>query len=75
MLGMYWDIPGYDAVSCIHDLAILGPKYVSASGESVARMAPSEDTELAILRRGIAFWEEVLRVSPGKEALRGFSRV
>ena len=72
LLGMYWDIPGYDAVSCIRDLANLGPKYVSASGESVARMAPTEDAELEKLRRGITFWEEVLRVSPEKEALRGF---
>ena len=24
------------------------------------------------MRRGIAFWEEALRVSPGREALRGF---
>lgn len=72
LLGMYWDVPGYDAVSCVRDLVVLGPKYVSESGESVARMASSEDTEVEILRRGIGFWEEVLRASTGKEALRGF---
>ena len=68
--GMFWDLSKYDVASCVRDLARLGLEHISASGEAVARMVQSQDTPPELVRRGIAFWEEVLRVSPGREALR-----
>ena len=46
LLGICWDIPGYDVASCVGDLANLGPESVSACGEAAARyrydsLAPS----------------------------------
>ena len=72
LLGVFWDIPGYDAASCVRDLANLGPKYISACGETAARMIEPEDTNPEHMRRGIALWEHALRVTTIKEALQGF---
>ena len=72
LLGMFWDIPGYDAASCVRDLASLGPEHVSASGETAARMVRYDDTPLEIIQRGIALWEEALRKTPQPKALKGF---
>lgn len=72
LLGLFWNIPGYDPASCVRDLASLGPEYISASGEAAARMIRSEDTDPEHVRRGIGLWEQALRMTTGKEALRGF---
>ncbi len=72
LLGLFWDIPGYDPASCVRDLASLGPEYISASGETAARMIRSEDTDPEHVRRGIALWEQALRMEAGQKALRGF---
>ena len=70
--GMFWDIPEYDAASCVRDLASLGSEHVSACGEAAARMVQAKDAEPQVVQRGIALWEEVLRTSRGREGLRGF---
>ena len=72
LLGLFWNIPGYDPASCVRDLASLGAEYISASGEAAARMIRPEDTDPEIVRRGIGLWEQALRMTTGKEALRGF---
>ena len=40
LLGLFWDIPGYDPASCVRDLASLGPEYISASGEDSCKNDP-----------------------------------
>ena len=72
LLGVFWNIPGYDPASCVRDLANLGPEYILACGEAAARMIRPEDTNPEHVRRGIALWEQALRMTTGKEALRGF---
>ena len=72
LLGLFWDIPGYDPASCVRDLASLGSEYISASGKTAARMIRSEDTDPEHVRRGIALWEQALRMKAGQKALRGF---
>ena len=72
LLGLFWNIPGYDPASCVRVLASLGAEYISASGEAAARMIRPEDTDPEVVRRGIALWEQALRMTTGKEALRGF---
>ena len=72
LLGVFWNIPGYDPASCVRGLANLGPEYISACGEAAARMIRPEDTNPEHVRRGIALWEQALRMTTGKEALRGF---
>ncbi len=72
LLGVFWDIPGYDPASCVRDLANLGPEYISECGEAAARMTRPEDTNPEHVRRGISLWEQTLRMTTGVEALRGF---
>ena len=72
LLGLFRNIPGYDSASCVQDLNNLGSEYISACGETAARMTQHEDSDPAHVRRGIALWEQALRMTTGKEALRGF---
>ena len=73
LLGVFWDIPGYDPASCVRDLANLGTQiHISSAVKTAARMIRSEDTNPEHVRRGISLWKQALRMTTGKEALRGF---
>ena len=64
---------GYDPKYVSKSLMRIGPKYVSKTGWHMPKLLP-EGVDADHVRRGIAFWDSVLRHSPKPkpEALTGF---
>jgi len=72
LLGMYWEIPGYDPASILRDLLAIGAGHVSDCGDAAARMVASEDTPSEAIERGIDLWQKALQTVSSGEELKGF---
>ena len=72
LLGMFWQVPGYDVPTCVRRLSDLGPQYVSEAGETTARILRHDDTPSEAVELGASFWAEILRNTAEPEAFRGF---
>ena len=73
LLGMFWEINGYDPRTIAACLAEMGSKYVSLAGERVAAILSNKDDADSI-RHGVSLWKCVLDSSPKPEALAGYGR-
>ena len=69
--GMFWGIGGYGPAYVAKRLTGFGPRHVSSAGSySAWLLQNSADT--SAIRRGVEFWDCVLKSSPKPEALTGF---
>ena len=73
LLGMFWEIDGYDPKSIAACLAEMGSKYVSLAGEHMAAILSNKDNADSI-RHGVSLWKCMLDSSPKPEALAGYGR-
>ena len=73
LLGMFWDIDGYDPKSIAACLTEMGSKYVSLAGEHMAAILSIKDNAGSI-PHGVSLWKCVLDSSPKLEALAGYGR-
>ena len=71
LLGMFWEIDGYDPQSLATNLGKLGPKYVSLAGECAARLL-NNDMNTDRIQRGVDLWTNVLDLSLDPEAFAGY---
>ena len=71
VLGMLWEVDGYDQKYLAEYLTRIGPKYVSLAGECSAWIL-SKKNYTKYVPQGIIFWERVLDMSPKPEALDGY---
>lgn len=73
LLGMFWDVPGYDPGQVVNILGRLGTTYVSLGGETSARMVAPDDAPAEAVLRGAEFWERTLASEPEPAALAGYA--
>ena len=73
LLGMFWEIEGYDPKSIAACLAEMGSKYISLAGEHMAAILRIKDNAGSI-PHGVSLWKCVLDSSPKPEALAGYGR-
>ena len=71
LLGMFWNVDGYDQKCLVESLAKIGSEYVSLAGEHCARIL-CDKANVDSIPQGIIFWEHVLGLSPKPEALAGY---
>ena len=72
LLGMFLGVNGYGQKCLAESLYLLGSKYVSMAGELSATLVNKSYTDH--IETGLAFWRQVLDLSPGPEALAGYGR-
>ena len=72
LLGMFLGVNGYGQKCLAESLYLLGSKYVSMAGELSATLVNKSYTDR--IETGLAFWRQVLDLSPGPEALAGYGR-
>lgn len=71
MVGMLWEVPGYEPHELASRLVEMGSKYVSAAGEDVARLLRADQVDAGHLVQGVSFWRQALELATD-DALSGF---
>lgn len=71
LIGMLWDVPGYDVDSIVDQLVSRRSDLLSAAGEALGRLLRHDDVEPKHVERGVEFWRGVVsRNDP--DAMSGF---
>lgn len=71
MVGMLWEVPGYEPDELVLRLSEMGDRHVSAAGEDLARLLRTDDVEASHVQQGVTFWREALELD-ADDALPGF---
>jgi hypothetical protein len=71
LIGMLWDVPGYDVESVVDQLVSRRSDLLSAAGEALGRLLRHDDVEPKHVERGVEFWRAVVSRNDAN-AMSGF---